>query len=480
MKILRLSALFFILLVAVTLSCRESEIIVPEVSAATRDVFIVPDLPTYVYYISLWDADNQFPVFIGESKYTQKFLMSYDGARVRKVESVDVGNVNKQMVYKALYASWGPEKLTDIDEEIGKDKLRERLKELDRKPMGIVITNLGDMEFPGGLALAAGHKQLLDFYQSNQPFNDSVNTGKAALKYEEKEKLRVELFTLVRSWGYKFHELGDDIDYITLALDIQPGTFSYNPRQKKLTAGFSLDDAINRLSPDGYLRNKEGKPYGNSNVYAYLGRLLEADEGMAVYQAMCGLFCPIEKAFYFDLWPENWSRTCSVALPIIRKKLEVSLYSKSTTIKATIDSWNSVMRKGNQKYDFIHVSATGKYNEWNKGTTDDIPDTRPVVVYFAQSNASRNPKNNETITGRWLRNGAYIVYGAIAEPFASSFNLPKTVAEGIVDDMPFGKAFQQKETLPSAFRIPWKLIYIGDPLRRLKPECRQTKSSIPK
>ena len=44
MKILRLSALFFILLVAVTLSCRESEIIVPEVSAATRDVFIVPDL----------------------------------------------------------------------------------------------------------------------------------------------------------------------------------------------------------------------------------------------------------------------------------------------------------------------------------------------------------------------------------------------------------------------------------------------------
>ncbi len=472
---MRLSALFILIFFAATLGCRDSAFLVAEVPAASNDVYIVPDLPTYIYYISRWDADNQFPVFIGESVYTNKFLMSYPDAKVARVKSVDVGNVNQQLVYKALYASWGPENLTDIKEEITKEKLGARLAKLGRKPLGIVLTNIGDMEFAGGYALAAGHKQLLDFYRSNRPFSDSVNTHRMSVSVEEKEKIRQDIYLIIKSWGYRFGGLDDDIDYITLALDIQPGTYSYNPRQKKITAGFSLDDAINRLSPDGFLRDKDGKPYGKSNVYAYMGRLVEADNGMAVYQAMCSLFCPIKRAFYFDWWPEKWDRTCKAAAPILRRKLDVTIYHQSGGVRANIDTWQSAMKKGNKKFDFIRVSATGNYNKWNQGTTDDIPDTKPVVVHFAQSTAGRNPKNNETIIGRWLRNGAYITYGAIAEPYASSFNVPKDVAQSIIDGESFGRAFQQKEKLPDALRIPWKLIYVGDPMRRLDPECRQTR-----
>ncbi len=475
MRTARISALFVIILLLSIPGCRTSDLLVPELSAASRDVYIVPDLPTYIHYISLWDADNQFPVFIGESEYTKKFLMSYGKARVSKVKPVDIGSINSELIYRALYASWGPEELADIKEEITKEKLRDRLKKLGRKPRGIVITNAADMEFAGGLALAAGHKQLLDFYQSNWPFNDSVNLPKMSVKYDEKEKIRRDLFLIVKSWGYGFGGLGDDIDYITLALDIQPGTYSYNPRQRKNTAGFSLDDAINRLSPDGFARDKNGKPFGQSNVYAYTGRLVEVDAGTALYQAMCSLFCPIERALYFDWWPPKWGRTCTAAAPVLRKKLDVTIYHRAGGIKADIVSWRSAMRKKNTRFDFVHVSATGKYDTWNKGTTDDIPDTKPVVVFFAHSNASRNPKNNETIIGRWLKNGAYITYGSIAEPYATAFSLPKDVAQSLVNGDPFGKAFQQKEKLPPALRIPWRLIYIGDPLRELEPECSQTR-----
>jgi hypothetical protein len=401
--------------------------------------------------------------------------MSYGKARITRVDPVDIGNPSRELVYKALYASWGPESVTDIDESITKDKLRERLTELDRKPRGIVITNIGDMEFPGGLALAAGHKQLLDFYQSNWPFNDSVITSKMSITIEEKEKVRRAVYDIIRAWGYAFVGLDDDIDYITLALDIQPGTYGPGFKVKKMVGGYSLDDAINRLSPDGVIPGKDGKPLGPPNVYAYVGRLVEADSGMALYQAMCSLFCPMERAFYFDWWPEKWGKPCKAAAPIMKKKLKVTIYHESGVVKANIESWRYEMRKGNQKHDFIHVSAAGGYDNWRAGKLDDIPESKPVVVYFAHSGGSRNPKNNDTIIGRWLRNGAYITYGAITEPFAASFNTSRTVAESIVKGVPFGRAFQQKETLSPAYRRPWKLIYVGDPLRELEPECRQTR-----
>ena len=440
---------------------------------AKSDVYIVPDIETYLYYISLWDADNQFPVFIGQNKYSEKFIEAYPKAKIIKANAVKIGNLNQQLVYKALYASWGQEKVTDIREEITKERIRERLKQLNRKPLGIIITNIGDMEFAGGFALAAGHKQLLDFYQSKWKASDSIDFSKISVKSEEKEKIRHDFFEIIGSWGYQFAGLNDDIDYITIALDIQHVTYIYNPVQKKETSGFSLDDAINRVSPDGFLRDNEGKPYGKSNVYAYVGRLVEAEHGMAVYQAMCSLFLPIRKAFYFDWWQERFNRKCSDAMPIIRKKIDATLFSISGAVKANLENWKLEFKNGNKKYDFIHVSAAGGYKDWRTGTTDDIPDTKPVVVYFAHSNASRNPKNNETIIGRWLRNGAYITYGSISEPYMPAFNTSKDVAESIVAGDPFGKAFQKKETLADSMRIPWKLMYVGDPLRRLEPECKQ-------
>ena len=70
-------------------------------AAVEREIFIVPDLETYLYYISLWDADNQFPIFFDTGKYMQKLRMSYPNATLRQVEATVVRD---------------PESLGDVDD----------------------------------------------------------------------------------------------------------------------------------------------------------------------------------------------------------------------------------------------------------------------------------------------------------------------------------------------------------------------------
>ena len=130
-----------------------------------KEIYIAPDLGTYLYAISMWDADKIFPVFMDkEDRYTKKFAEAYaDGDKIKYVELLKhkTGEITQQLVYKTLYAAWGPETLDDLEKnEIGQAQIKQRLAELGHVPEGIVITNIKDAEFAGGIALAAGHKQI--------------------------------------------------------------------------------------------------------------------------------------------------------------------------------------------------------------------------------------------------------------------------------------------------------------------------------
>jgi hypothetical protein len=98
----------------------------------------------------------------------------------------------------------------------------------------------------------------------------------------------------------------------------------------------------------------------------------------------------------------------------------------------------------------------------------DIPESAPAIVYFSHSFSAVNPYDETTIAGAWLRRGAYIYLGAISEPFAQSFNVSHIVADAAVNGEPLGKAFLNKEFLHPRFTFPWKQVYIGDPLHRVR------------
>jgi len=429
-----------------------------------RVVYVVPDLSTFLYWIGEWDVDYKFPVFIGKDEYVEKFIFAFKAEKIIYSKPVNLGKVDKTLVYNALYASWGPEGVKEV-KNVNKNRLKERLKRLQIKPKGIVFTNLESEELAGGIALACGRKQLLDFYNPGLPYAHRATS-------EEKEVIRKKLISRIKDWGYAYKELGDEIDYITLALDIP---YRYQN-------GYSLDDAINRLEPK------------NETCFAYVGRLLgiakpnnshltesnppEADNSagrsMPLYQAMCSLFLRVDKALFFDRWPDKWQRRTSEAAWEITDYVPALQVAKQ---HSSLKRWREIMKGGNS-YPFVYINTSGPPTRWGDATTEDIPDSVPSVVIFAHSNSAADPKNKETIAGRWLANGAYVYYGAISEPYNASFSRPLDFINSFLRGSPLAAACEKKENLQPRFRLPWKLIYIGDPLCRPQLKTNPDETNI--
>jgi len=428
-------------------------------------VYLVPDLPTFVYYLSTWDGDKRFPIFMVRNKYFEKFVRAYQADAIVTAKARKLRKVDEEVMRAAVYASWGKETIADLPRGVprGKAGLKERLGRLGGKPRGIVLTEVDAPQGGAGLALAAGHRQLLDFL----PVPSSVRRMKpsppeSGVSFEEKEEIRKRVTKTIEGWGYRYEELGDDIDYITLALDLPIayiGSAAGGAGKQKLC----LDDGINRLTPDGSAPSSRKGEEGKGHRYAFVGRLLEAEEGMALYQAMCSIFLGTSKALYFDRWPERWGLRAQEGWWVMQTKVNSVLVKKD---ESSLARWKRAVGSLNP-YGFVHVSSAGNAREWGDGKVSDIPESVPTIVYFAHSFSASDPYDETTIAGQWLRAGAYVYYGAISEPYAQSFDMPRSVAVAAVGGEPLGKAFQAKEMLPTRFSFPWKQVYIGDPLHRM-------------
>jgi hypothetical protein len=77
------------------------------------------------------------------------------------------------------------------------------------------------------------------------------------------------------------------------------------------------------------------------------------------------------------------------------------------------------------------------------------------------------PGDPETIAGRWLANGAFVFFGAMNEPFLHAFRPPVLVGAFLGENLPLVTAVRRSP--PEFFGQPWRLVYFGDPLYRIKP-----------
>ncbi len=429
---------FVILLIAgenlgdATMSLRKQDTPQQEVkpSESGKPIIIVPDRPTFLYYLSTWTPEKRFPIFVGADKYVEKFARVYNDGDNHYVyaDKEKLPAIDQSLVYRALLASFAEGDLDSIKEDASSDDLREYFISHSIEPKGVVVTSLSSSELLGGLALASHHRQVLDFY--DPPAAPLFGTYPT----EVKEQIRKAIIEHLDSWEFEYRGLGRGIDTLTLALDMP---IKYNH-------GFSLDDAINRETPDAI------------RPYAYTGRLMDLGKGLAVYQAMCSLFLDTTDALFFDRWPEKWGRSLKLGCYAMRKKIPSVWFHD-------FKDWRSVTNPINT-YDFIFVNAAGYPSEWSGGTMDDIPDTLPVAINFSHSSSANDPTNPDTIAGRWLINGAFAYYGSISEPYADSFNVSYDIVTRIIDGIPFARATAEKSTLPSNRVKPWKLIFIGDPL----------------
>ena len=395
-----------------------------------KPIIIVPDRPTFLYYLSKWTPEKRFPIFVGADKYVEKFARVYNDGDNHYVyaDKEKLPAIDQSLIYRVLLASFAEGDLNSLNEEVSSDNLREYFVSHSIEPKGAVVTSLTSSELLGGLALASHHGQILDFY--DPPSAPLFGT----YPEEVKEQIRKAIMEHLDSWGFEYRGLGKGIDTLTLALDMP---IKYNH-------GFSLDDAINRETPDAI------------RPYAYTGRLMDLGKGLAVYQAMCSLFLDTTDALFFDRWPEKWGRSLKLGCYEMRKKIPSVLFNEFKDWRRITDPLNT--------YDFIFVNAAGYPSDWSGGTMDDIPDTLPVAINFSHSSSANDPTNPDTIAGRFLVNGAYAYYGSISEPYADSFNVSYDIVSRMIDGIPFARATAEKDSLPSNRVKPWKLIFIGDPL----------------
>lgn len=396
-----------------------------------KKIVIVPDRATFVYVLSTWSDTVQFPIFIGETKYARQFAAAYNNGNTvfEYIEKKSIPDLSESVMYKALLASLTDKKLDEVTTENPRESYMQHLKEQNIVPPGIVITNLTSPEFCGGLALTAHHNQIVELYEP--PITPIFGNYTSATK----DMIRTDMLSFVRQTGFPYEGIGEGIDAITLALDMP---FKYE-------GGYALDDAINRLDDE------------SQSPYAFTGRLMEVEDGAALYQAMCSIFLTSSRGLFFDQWPLNWQRA------LLQGYWDLAHHLPCVLLNNSFAEWRHLTDSGNE-FDVVFINSSGYPDKWNEGRVEDIPATVPAVVYFAHSGSAANPRDTDTIAGRWLANGAFIYYGAISEPYSVSFNLSQVVLNEWVKGTPFGQAAQQKETLMPEYRKPWKLFYIGDPL----------------
>ncbi len=424
-------------------------------------VCLVPDVPTFLDAIAAWDDGHYFPILIEDTEYTPKFLRAFRPAKVVHFPTLSDPIPADQLWAAAMAAvgrSW-------VDEKAGAEALPgDRVPKLSPPATpGIVLSEPEAPSLAGAVALAAGRFQPLLLWDVQERVGD-------VLSMERASALAGEVEAMVAALIPKYDRLGDECDFLTLAGD-WPYRFDFQIGEVadlyKSKIGFDVrgtavfDELIGRRGD--LLRSR----------WAYTGRLI-GDERASVYRAMCALFLQPDSALLFNGYAQENAPWTDYRMEQAAQRLaraDLSVVEISGANEANREGWHRTFDPRNRS-DLVMINSSGGPDTFNlpggAGFTDDVPETDPTAVLMIHSFSAANPYDPNTIAGRWLANGAFIYFGSVNEPLLSAFRSPTLLAELIVEDLPMVTAVRQ---MPGGelFGIPWRLIYIGDPLYRLLP-----------
>jgi len=400
---------------------------------ASSPVWVVPDERTFLHALAQWTPRHRFPIFIGETPFLEYFLRSYRSDRIVYAQPVlGADPIDKDFLLRCLLASWREGGLAEEDySPDNRWKIKQRHKDLEGKP-GMVLSHPGAPELLGAMALASGHVQYFDFL-----FTQFM--GRANLGVDELPVLRDKISHLFSLWDLSFASLGDDVDYLTLALDL-PFVYGDSPR--------AVDDAVNRCGESTRI------------ISFHVGRLLEAQKGMALYQAMCSLFLSTGAALFYDEWPDTWRKSLRPGHWAIADRIPSFLLQGH---QANIQNWKALTYPVNP-YGLLYINSFGDTTRWGKGTVQDIPNTAPCVVFLCHNESAAFPQKVDTLAGAWLSQGAFLFFGSVSEPLVGAFPDPNQVMEAILDGEPVSSALLSRRGVSEEFRAPWRLVLLGDPL----------------
>lgn len=405
-------------------------------------VVLVPDEATFLAAIQKWNLKGNWPILIEDDKYTPVFLQRFQAEEVVRLPSIKEqlpqGQQLQELMLNAAAKAWNA---TDTQ------TLKAKWTELGWEPPGVVITSENDPARLAAVALAAAHGQPLVFLEGNfgKP-NQSLNKT-------QWNTLQIAITKAVESTGFFYSQLGDPIDTITIVREL---AVKYQSPQKK-DEQLAVTDGLGR--------------HINGQRWAAVGWIY-GSEVRSIYQAMCSIFLDSQTAMLYDSYPKegNWAKyeMEEAATELKTIGLDVEVVQRP---EASLEKWRSLASKP-WTFDLILMNSKGYPKSFQVGDGDasvaDIPKVVfPTAIHMIHSWSASDPDDRNTVSGRWLANGAYAYVGSVHEPLLSAFIPPKLMVDRLKRGAPFLIAARQLES------PPWKIATIGDPLMSItKPRQR--------
>jgi hypothetical protein len=409
-------------------------------------VCLVPDVPSFFEAIAAWDEHHFFPVLIDDVETSLKFLRVFRPARVVRYPGrpgqVAPGDMWEAAITAAGRA-WAPDSAPAREVPRG-DVVP---KSLGPTPPGVVLSTPDSPSLAGAVALAAGRFQPLLGWNPGKTFADD-------LKAEEAIPLARTLEAVLAEHVHRYDRLGDDCDFVTLAGDYPYRYTGGAPSNPFGDGPNAFDDLVLRASK-------------GARRWAFAGRLM-GGPAESVYRAMCSLFLRPGSAMLFNTYAETgppWTEYEMTAAASRLNRLLPSAHREGAA--ATLAGWHQAFDPVS-RYGLVMVNSRGGATEFHPGGhTADIPESCPVAVTMLHSYSAAEPKDPDTLAGRWLANGAFIYFGAMHEPGLQAFRPPSLIAACLAANLPLSAAVKRLES--ELFGWNWRLVYFGDPLYRLKP-----------
>lgn len=422
-------------------------------------VCLVPDLPTFLEAIAAWDDEHYYPVLIDDIEFSFKFLRAFQPARIVRFPR-KAGPISDDQVWARAQAAVARAWTSDDAAEAtpAGDAVPARL---GATPPGVVVSAPGSPMLAGAVALAAGRFQPLLRWDSPHRFADVISADQARQHASALE-------AIVARAVAGFDRLGDDCDFVTLAGD---APYRYTPREER-GAPFDVISSFRKRAggPDAF-DDLVGRAADGRSRWAFCGRLL-GDPTLSVYRAMCSLFLQPRSALLVNTYDEKDPGWSAYAMHSATSRLEGLLpLTHRSGDRASLAGWHQAFDPVNP-FGLVMINTHGEPTRFHVtgGTalTGDVPQSGPAVVLMTHSFSAADPLDPGTIAGRWLANGAYVYYGSMNEPALQAFRTPDLVAALAAQGMPLGAATRQSP--PEPFGRPWRLVYLGDPLYRVRPK----------
>jgi len=418
-------------------------------------VVVVSDAGSYLSAIESWEGPVRFPVLFddGTDRAREDIARFVRGFKPEKVLVYAADNHDalsddpeerKQQIDTALARALG-DSVADWRNAMA------ALRKNGLFSPGIVVTDPLDDGWAAALALSAGRVQPMVFV--DQP----LELGDRDLSVERAEGLELEIERAADATGMSWKTIGDDLDAVTLALNI--GT--------RIDTGSGARDSLATTDRIGRMDSN-----GAGDRWAFSGQLI-GPTSSTVYQAMCSLFLEIDNAFLWDGYAntEPWSQYDMTATQ--RQLAEFGIESELNDQPAyNLDKWRRRMTRPVDA-GLILINSKGSSRRFDLpgggASSGDVPILeRPAVIHMVHSFSMQKPTAIWTIGGRLMQRGVYAYAGSVDEPYLNAFVPTPMIARRLGGNIAFASAVRYDDGKV------WKIAVLGDPLITVGPAGTRT------